>query len=289
MTQNVVPVPAPMSPGDIASVELRQCLLGVLDQIVRVSPHVMAQVLSPYLLDDGVVTARHPGCDEGSVTGPPQVIFQRRVPLPAAEHVPPGEFVLSATSSGVLAAAPAFAALIVTIIDKEIARLAAEATARGALLTANRDPATGLGNRRAWTAALRVEMSRALRSGTPLTVLILDIDGLKAVNDTHGHAAGDEVIARTAAALGQARRVTDQVCRLGGDEFGVAAPETRPDQAALLARRLRESLTAHQVRASLGWAVASHRLADAGLDAAIDALWHKADAAMYGDKRRRRG
>ncbi len=288
MTQIAVPVPAPMSPGDIASVELRQCLLGVLGQIVREPPHVMAQVLSPYLLD-GVVTARNPRSDEGSVTGPPQAVFQRRVPLPAAQHVPSGEFVLSATSSGVLAAAPAFAALIVTIIDKEIARLAAEAAARGALLTANRDPATGLGNRRAWVGALQVEMSRAKRSGTPLTVLILDIDGLKAVNDTHGHAAGDEVIARTAAALGQARRVTDQVCRLGGDEFGVAAPETRPDQAALLATRLRQSLTAHQVRASLGWAVASHGLVDAGLDAAIDALWHEADAALYGDKRRRRG
>lgn len=211
------------------------------------------------------------------------------MPLLPAQHASGGELVLTATNDAVLTAAPAFAALIATIIDKEIARFGAEAATRGALVTANRDPATGLGNRRAWVAALRVEMSRALRSGTPLTVLILDIDGLKAVNDTRGRAAGDEVITRTAAALGQARRVTDQVCRLGGDEFGVAAPETRPDQAALLAARLHDSLTAHQVRASLGWAVTSHTSGDPGLDPGIDALWHEADAAMYADKRRRRG
>jgi len=269
MTHDAVPVLAAMSPGDLTQrgVELRQCLHGVLGQIVREPPHVMAQVISPYLLDE-VVTVRNPDRKNGSPTGAPQAVFQRRVPLPPAQHVPGGEFVLTATSSEVLAAAPMLAALIATIIDKEIARLGAEAATRGALVTANRDPATGLGNRRAWVAALRIEMSRALRSGTPLTVLILDIDGLKAVNDTHGHAAGDAVITRAAAALGHARRITDQVCRLGGDEFGVAAPETRPDQAALLAARLRDSLTAHQVRASLGWAVTSHTFADPGLDPA---------------------
>jgi diguanylate cyclase (GGDEF)-like protein len=110
---------------------------------------------------------------------------------------------------------------------------------------------------------------------------VLDLDGLKAVNDAHGHAAGDELIVRTAQALASARRATDEVCRLGGDEFGIVAPDTDAEQAALLAHRIRDSLRRHHVAVSLGFAVS-------GRESTVDQLWQQADAAMYEDKRSRR-
>jgi diguanylate cyclase (GGDEF)-like protein len=91
-------------------------------------------------------------------------------------------------------------------------RLAAEA------LT---DPLTGLGNRRAFDRALARETARTVRHDRPLAVAVIDVDGLKRVNDTLGHAAGDSMLVDLAAALRQAIRVEDAAYRLGGDEFAL--------------------------------------------------------------------
>src|ERR1700726_3346944 len=92
------------------------------------------------------------------------------------------------------------------------------------------DQLTGLYNRRSGEQRLSQEMSRAQRHGRPLTVLLMDIDGLKLVNDTHGHSAGDLVIKGFAERLQRAIRGSDLAVRLGGDEFMALLPECRADE-----------------------------------------------------------
>jgi two-component system, cell cycle response regulator len=92
------------------------------------------------------------------------------------------------------------------------------------------DQLTGLYNRRSGEQRLLQEMSRAQRHGRPLTILLLDLDALKQINDTHGHAAGDLVLKSFAERLQRAIRGSDLAVRLGGDEFMVLLPECRGDE-----------------------------------------------------------
>ena len=105
-----------------------------------------------------------------------------------------------------------------------------------------RDPLTGLANRRALDERLGYEIARHTRHGEAFTVLALDLDGFKAVNDRFGHDAGDELLCDAAAALIGAVRAQDTVVRLGGDEFCVLAPQTGAASAEHLVLRVRESL-----------------------------------------------
>ncbi|MBI2060333.1 MAG: GGDEF domain-containing protein [Nitrospirae bacterium] len=105
---------------------------------------------------------------------------------------------------------------------------------RAELVRANRklqklsvtDPLTGLGNRRYCEQRLEEELARAQRYDRSLALLLLDLNGFKAINDRYGHAAGDDVLAQVGAALREAIRRTDSVFRFGGDEFVVLLPET---------------------------------------------------------------
>jgi diguanylate cyclase (GGDEF)-like protein len=101
------------------------------------------------------------------------------------------------------------------------------------------DPLTGLGNRRHVEERLAAELARARRHGRELSLLVLDLDGLKAVNDRHGHKAGDAALRRVAAAIAQSSRASDVAGRWGGDEFVVLAPDTASEDAAALAERIR--------------------------------------------------
>ena len=92
------------------------------------------------------------------------------------------------------------------------------------------DQLTGLYNRRSGEQRLAQEISRAQRHGRPLTVLLMDLDGLKQVNDTHGHAAGDMVLKGFAERVQRAIRGSDLAVRLGGDEFMVLLPECRVEE-----------------------------------------------------------
>jgi diguanylate cyclase (GGDEF)-like protein len=100
------------------------------------------------------------------------------------------------------------------------------------------DPLTGLRNRRFFHERLADEFARARRSTSPLSVVLLDVDRLKELNDQHGHGAGDRALRRAAAVIQHAARVTDVVARWGGDEFIVLAPDTDSTQAETLARRI---------------------------------------------------
>ena len=105
------------------------------------------------------------------------------------------------------------------------------------------DPLTGLSNRRHLMETLDVEISRAKRSASPLTVLMVDVDHFKKFNDEHGHVAGDEALKAVAGVLKEVTREADHVARYGGEEFLVALPDTNIDGAVMAAERVREKLT----------------------------------------------
>lgn len=212
-------------------------------------------------------------------TGACEQAHRRVVPMAAGERHSGGQLVLcgSEASQVPLQEIELTARLLGHLADSELDREAAETRARQLEDQAVRDPLTGLGNRRRWMSALRVEASRARRMGRPLVVVIVDLDGLKQVNDEYGHARGDELLRRTGEVLSAQRRVVDTACRLGGDEFGVLALVRDHADADLVAGRVAEQLADAGVRASVGWAVDTARTDDASLQA----LWQRADKDMY--------
>jgi diguanylate cyclase (GGDEF)-like protein len=145
------------------------------------------------------------------------------------------------------------------------------------------DQLTGLYNRRSGEQRLAQEMSRAQRHGRPLTLLLMDIDGLKQVNDTHGHAAGDLVLKGFAERLQKAIRGSDLAVRLGGDEFMVLLPECRVEEVRHVLGRVEglEVEYGHQkirCQFSRGWT-------DFKFGETPQELLKRADDALYEDKR----
>lgn len=158
-------------------------------------------------------------------------------------------------------------------------RAEAELLADHALDLAGVDSLTHLGNRRTWRRALDDEAARAVRYDGATTIAVIDLDGLKHINDTRGHAAGDVHLLNAARAVRAAARNVDVVCRLGGDEFGVLAPETGVHGAGRLATRLLRALGEAGVQASIGVATRC--------DGDLERAWRDADSDMYEHKRRR--
>ena len=109
-------------------------------------------------------------------------------------------------------------------------------------MLASTDVLTGAINRRGFELALRSEVERSVRYGRPLSALMLDLDHFKAVNDLHGHAAGDEALKALVQTCTSAARETDVVARIGGEEFVVLLPETTLGQAGVLAERIRQRI-----------------------------------------------
>jgi len=102
----------------------------------------------------------------------------------------------------------------------------------------NTDALTGLASRKRFTEALEREVARSLRYGAPLTLLLLDVDQFKGVNDQFGHAAGDRALQRVADSLRSSCRQTDLAARYGGDEFALLLPETTGESGLQLAQRI---------------------------------------------------
>lgn len=131
------------------------------------------------------------------------------------------------------------AGVLIRGLNRRLETLVAELDA-----SARRDPLTGALNRRGLDERLGIELARARRTGEPLCVLTADLDGLKALNDRHGHGAGDEALELTVAVIGASLRDVDVLARTGGDEFVMVLPSCEPavalDIAELLRRRLRE-------------------------------------------------
>jgi diguanylate cyclase (GGDEF)-like protein len=108
------------------------------------------------------------------------------------------------------------------------------------------DPLTGIRNHRYFSSRLDEEFNRARRHERPLTLMVYDIDNFKVINDSFGHQAGDQLLARSARLVSRQLRRDDVYARIGGDEFCVLCPETMRKQALQLAQRLRELV--HQSR-----------------------------------------
>lgn len=104
------------------------------------------------------------------------------------------------------------------------------------------DPLTGLANRRHLDKRLREELARVDRYQNPLTLMLLDLDGLKSVNDRKGHEAGDNALRAVARTLEKTCRATDLAARIGGDEFAVLLPNISQEEACTLAERVRKTL-----------------------------------------------
>lgn len=142
---------------------------------------------------------------------------------------------------------------------------------------------SGLPNRRALESRLRDEWRRSERYGSPLSMLLIDIDGLKRINDERGHAAGDQILRGTSEAIRLSLRGPDCGARWGGDEFAVLAPNTAADAARTLAKRLLDQMT--QQVSTNRTATASIGVAtfDPARNASVTAesLMREADAALY--------
>lgn len=147
------------------------------------------------------------------------------------------------------------------------------------------DGLTGLFNQRQFARSLGVELVRAERLGQPASLIITDLDRFKSVNDTHGHAVGDDVLAAVAHDVVSCVRPFDVPCRIGGEEFAVILPQTGKDEAVAVAERIRSqvALTDHE---GLPEITISCGVATYPDDAdAIGLLTKRADDAMYAAKR----
>ncbi|HEX4944136.1 MAG TPA: diguanylate cyclase [Usitatibacteraceae bacterium] len=155
-------------------------------------------------------------------------------------------------------------------------------------LQAHTDALTGLANRRRFFEIADAELARSKRYDTPLSLLMLDIDHFKEVNDTHGHHAGDRVLEELARTCRNILRTVDVAGRVGGEEFAILLPETALEGAVEVAERLREAIEKTEVTRKEGVPLritVSIGVAMLTGTANLDTLMSQADAALYDAKR----
>jgi diguanylate cyclase (GGDEF)-like protein len=182
---------------------------------------------------------RRVGPGGGPVTSPAGTVIERFINV-----IPTGVWIALAVALALAAAAGAAAFRSSRRVRLQAGEVAA---VTAAALT---DPLTGVLNRRGFLEAAERELLRARRYGHPLAVAFVDIRGLKAVNDTEGHLAGDRLLQNVTMLLRESARTHDLVGRIGGDELGVLLAEQSAAGAAAMTERVRSQVPAH--RASLG-------------------------------------
>jgi diguanylate cyclase (GGDEF)-like protein len=184
--------------------------------------------------------------------------------------------------TGILATLSAVFALFLLLYMAQINRM--EREIRDLSL---RDELTGLYNRRGFYLLAEQALRMAHRAEQPFSVLYVDVDNLKQINDTLGHNMGSEILCETAQILQEALRETDVVGRIGGDEFAVAG-QFSYDSITIVAERLRESAVARNTeslrRRALSFSV-GYVTSEAGRHESLDELLAQADEAMYREKR----
>ena len=150
------------------------------------------------------------------------------------------------------------------------------------------DALTGLHNRRYFDMNLSSLLDQSAQEGKPLSLLVLDIDFFKKINDTYGHDAGDEILRALAGRVRRAVRSVDLVCRLGGEEFVIVMPDTPLDVAGRVAERVRRTVEAEPFAVKQGQTsipvTISIGIADRGSDANPDFIYKSADKALYESK-----
>ncbi len=212
-----------------------------------------------------------------------------------------GELDQALTVEELRAMVAAIAAETTTIVDRQ-ARLQGQlqessqqlAELRVVLDTARRealtDGLTGIANRRAFDQTLVAAVESALKDGTPLSLLMVDIDHFKIFNDTHGHLVGDHVLKLVAKVLTEGIKGRDTVARYGGEEFAVVLPRTELTNAITLADQLRASVGSRHIvnrarNASYGSVTLSIGAAQYRTGEELMALLRRADEALYVAKR----
>jgi diguanylate cyclase (GGDEF)-like protein len=158
-----------------------------------------------------------------------------------------------------------------------------------------RDSLTGLYNRWYVMEKIESEMNRSLRHGSPVALLMLDIDHFKRVNDSFGHAAGDSVLKSFGQVLRESCRVYDVAGRYGGEEFCIVLPETRIGNTTTVAERIQQRLAESRFDVGGGRVAITASMGIAGMDSVADegivtsaALIDRADRALYSAKHRGR-
>ena len=145
------------------------------------------------------------------------------------------------------------------------------------------DPLTRLYNRRMGITSLDEAIARSQRTGSPLTILMIDLDDFKGLNDTHGHVQGDHALRATAEVLRNTMRRGDTVCRYGGEEFLVVLPSTKAEKAAILAARLFTAIEARGQQLGLPITVSIGQSSLRPEDTSESCL-QRADQALYASK-----
>jgi two-component system cell cycle response regulator len=206
---------------------------------------------------------------------------------PVVARIPFGTTLLGTLALGPSSRAESDTEALVGLVARELAgplRIAALMDEQQRL--AWTDSLTGLRNRRSFLEQARVEVARASRYGSPLSFLLFDVDHFKVINDTHGHAGGDCVLAALGKLLGVLLRTPDIPARWGGEEFVIALPNTGVDGARVAAERIRQGVAELTVEAagkqipvtvSVGGATFRH-------GESLDTLTDRADRAMYSAK-----
>ena len=157
---------------------------------------------------------------------------------------------------------------------------------------ANHDPLTGVLNRRAFSLIAEKMMSQSRRHAKPLSVLMMDLDRFKQINDHLGHSGGDELLCRFVGVAEQVLRSDDVFCRFGGEEFIALLPNTSAEKALVAAERLRTAFAAESSEHAQDYQsftiTVSIGIAELGRDEDIESLLYRADTALYQAKHRGR-
>lgn len=171
--------------------------------------------------------------------------------------------------------------LLSAVLESDYATVAVQRRLELVAQEADRDQLTGLLNRRGWDRYIVREEERYRRFGDQASVVVMDLDRLKTINDTGGHAAGDDYLRLTAKVLESTVRSGDVLARLGGDEFGIIVTRGGHEAAERLVLRMSTALDQAGVSGSFGFAPIT-------VVTGFPGAWEAADSAMYEEKRRRK-
>lgn len=236
----------------------------------------------PLIVGDATQDVRF--LDNPLVTGPPFIRFYAGVPLVDPEGFALGT--LCVLDQNPREFPPESIEILTSLAQAVMTTLQLRRAVRQVASLAMTDALTGLPNRPAFMQALDQAIARQTRDGSPFTLLYLDLDGLKQINDTLGHAVGDRVLIAAAAALRASMRKQDTPARLGGDEFGAVLVGGDGSEAELAAERVRSGIENYMreagwpVTASVGSAVFEQSPHSAiGAITAVDRLMYEAKAA----------